>query len=57
MDDKTGHEPNDHAKTDAAPEERANLGQKEANLQARSKAKLSRMSARKPGVAKQSKNS
>ena len=56
MDDKTkGRKPNDDAKT-AAHEERANLGQKEANLQARSEAKLARMAGRKPEVRKHSKD-
>jgi len=62
MDDKIkGRRSNDEAsKTDTGSEERANLGeanlgQKEANLQARSEAKLTRMSKGKPGVRKPSK--
>jgi hypothetical protein len=62
MDDKTkGRRSNDEAsRTDTGPEERANLGeanlgQKEANLEGRSEAKLGRMSKGKAGVTKPSK--
>jgi hypothetical protein len=53
MNDETeGRGPKHKSKTDTDHEERVNLGQKEANLQTKSKAKLARMRGGRPEVTK-----